>query len=118
MNERSTHASDDTRLAPRRKSARELPSEAEIEEDEATEQRQPDNGGADYQSLVGEGEYSARAAQGPDPAIAREIPVHDRGRQGEGPPREETLSEEPEDMGARYLQRVTEAPRHKEPKKG
>lgn len=114
---RESHASDDTILAPRRADARVLPSEAEILEDEETEQRQPDSGGMDYESLMGESEYSARAAQGPDPEIAREIPVHDRGRLGEGPPRVETLSEDPEDMGARYLERVTEAPRHREPRK-
>ncbi|MCB9788547.1 MAG: hypothetical protein H6744_17865 [Deltaproteobacteria bacterium] len=114
-----TPSTEDTRLAPRRADRRLRESTEERRREESAEHRDTVAEGedADYDTLVGESEFSARAARGPDADLAREVPVHDRQRTSEGPPRVDTLSESPEDMGARYLERTTEAPRRREPPK-
>ncbi len=69
----------------------------------------------DHDQLAGESDGSARAARGPDAEVTRDLRGTPGRRRGEGPPRTAPLSEDPEDMGKRVLERVTEAP---EPRPG
>lgn len=106
----------ETRLAPRGADRRVRQNTEEREREESTQHRATVAEGeeADYDTLLGESEYSVRAARGPDADLAREIPVHDRDATSESPPRVETLSEAPEDMADRYLERATEGPRRRQ----
>lgn|GEM_PF-3296451 len=108
----------DTRLAPRRPERGEREAADAIRDAERAEHRdvEPEEE-LDYERLAGASEYSAEVARGPDETLAREVPSGDFPRQGEGPPRTETLSESPEDIGERYLERYTEAPRRHRPQK-